>query len=293
METKANYVLIGLFTLAVVLAAFGFIYWFQSMGGAGERAYYRVRFEGSVSGLRTGSSVMFNGIRVGEVTDLKLDPAKPQQVVVSIAIDKSVAVREDTDVGLEFQGLTGIASVSLKGGATTAKLLTGNKDNPPFLMSSAASSQDVTQGARETLRKLDQILVDNREALHASLDNLQKFTETLARNSERVDKIAEGLQNLTGGVDGKSGEINEAARSLRKLVDNLDQRTDEMSKSFNLLTATGTKQLNTIGSDFRRVLSTADQTLRNIDRNPSRLLFGGSGGGSPPADDANRARARQ
>ena len=74
METRANYVLIGAFTLAVVLGVFGFIYWFQNIGGSGERAFYRVQFEGSVSGLRTGASVLFNGIKVGEVTELKLDP---------------------------------------------------------------------------------------------------------------------------------------------------------------------------------------------------------------------------
>lgn len=290
METRANYVVIGLFTLAVVVGIFGFVYWFQNIGGTGERAFYKVRFEGSVSGLRTGSSVLFNGIRVGEVTDLKLDPARPQQVVAAIAIDKAVAVREDTDVGLEFQGLTGIASVALKGGSPTAKILSGSKDNPPTIMPSAATAQDITSGARETLRRLDQLIVDNREALHASIDNLQKFTDTLARNSERIDAVVAGLQNLTGGADGKGGEVNEAARSLKVLIEHLDARTDEMSKSFNLMTATGTKQLNSVGSDLRRVLGTADQTLKNIDRNPSRLLFGG--GSSAPTDDANKARAR-
>jgi len=290
METRANYVLIGLFTLAVVVGVFGFVYWFQNIGGPGERAYYRVQFEGSVSGLRTGATVLFNGIRVGEVTDLKLDPQKPQQVIASISIDKSVAVRADTEVGLEFQGLTGIASVSLKGGSPSAKMVVGSKDNPPMLASAAAAAQDVTQGARDTLRRIDQLIVDNREAFHNSLDNLQKFTETLARNSERIDRITEGLQNLTGGADGKGGEINEAARSLRVLIDNLDQRTDEITKSFNLFAATGTKQLNALGADARRVLNTADQTLKNIDRNPSRLLFGG---GTPATvDDPNRARAK-
>src|SRR5512147_508696 len=117
METRANYVLIGLFTLAVVVGVFGFVYWFQNIGGTGERAFYRVEFEGSVSGLRTGATVLFNGIRVGEVTGLSLDPAKPQQVTATLSIDKSVAVRKDTQIGLEFQGLTGIASVSLKGGS--------------------------------------------------------------------------------------------------------------------------------------------------------------------------------
>src|SRR5262249_58146038 len=77
METRANYVLMGLFTLAVIIGAFGFVYWFNTIGGAGDRAIYRIVFEGSVSGLRPGASVLFNGIRVGEVTELKLDPSAP------------------------------------------------------------------------------------------------------------------------------------------------------------------------------------------------------------------------
>src|SRR3979490_3162025 len=116
METRANYVLIGLFTLAVILGGFGFVYWFNTIGAAGGRAPYRIVFEGSVSGLRTGASVLFNGIKVGEVTELKLDPSKPKQVVAGISVDRGVAIRDDTAIGLEFQGLTGIAALSLKGG---------------------------------------------------------------------------------------------------------------------------------------------------------------------------------
>ena len=79
METRANYVIIGLFTLGVVLGVFGFVYWFQNIGGTGERAYYSVVFDGSVSGLRTGATVLFNGIRVGEVTSLKLNRSIPSR----------------------------------------------------------------------------------------------------------------------------------------------------------------------------------------------------------------------
>src|SRR5262249_52554447 len=93
MGTRANSVVVGLFTLAVILGGFGFVYWFNTIGGAGDRVPYRIVFEGPVSGLRTGASVLFNGIRVGEVTDLRLDPAAPREVIASIAIDKAVAVR--------------------------------------------------------------------------------------------------------------------------------------------------------------------------------------------------------
>src|SRR5512141_1621822 len=127
METKANYLIIGLFTLAVIVGVFGFVYWFQNIGGTGERAFYRVEFDGSVSGLRVGGSVLFNGIRVGEVSDLKLNPERPQQVIATISLDKSVPVRADTSIGLEFAGLTGIASLSLKGGSANSPIMVGDK----------------------------------------------------------------------------------------------------------------------------------------------------------------------
>ncbi len=113
METKANYVVIGSFMVAVVVGVFGFVYWFQAIGWSGERTYYRIAFDGSVSGLHTGGSVLFNGIRVGEVTGLTLDPQRPQQVIATVSLDKAVTVRADTQVGLEFAGLTGIAAIVL------------------------------------------------------------------------------------------------------------------------------------------------------------------------------------
>jgi len=86
METRAPYALIGLFVLAAVGAVFGFVYWMHNTGGLGERAVYRVRFEHSVSGVLVGSAVMFNGIRVGEVTDLKIGMDNPQQVTATISV---------------------------------------------------------------------------------------------------------------------------------------------------------------------------------------------------------------
>jgi phospholipid/cholesterol/gamma-HCH transport system substrate-binding protein len=258
LETRANYVLIGLFTLAVVVGVFGFVYWFQNIGGTGERAVYRVQFEGSVSGLRTGATVLFNGIRVGEVTDLKLDPQRPQQVTATISIDKLVAVRPDTAAGLEFQGLTGIAALSLKGGSSSLPPLVGDKANPPLLAAPTGATQDVTQAAREVLRRVDNFVAENQKSFHSAIENIDRFSEALARNSERVDKIAEGMQNLVGGKDGKSGEVTEAVRSIHNMSD------------------TATRQLNTLSSDAKRTLGAIERAVKNIDRNPSRLIFGGS-----------------
>jgi phospholipid/cholesterol/gamma-HCH transport system substrate-binding protein len=302
METRANYVVIGLFTLAVVVGAFGFIFWFQNLGGSGERAYYRVLFAGSVSGLRTGGTVLFNGIRVGEVTGLALDPQKPDQVVATIAVDKSVAIRPDTQIAMEFQGLTGIASLSLKGGNPNSPALVGTKDNPPVLVAPPNATADVTSAARDVLAKLNDFITQNQATFKSAMDNINKFTATLAnnsehidstlasidkfagslsRNSDKIDQITSGLQNLTGGADGKGGQINEAARSIKTLADHLDQRTAEITTSVTRLTAAGTRQLDTLSGNAQRTLDTINRAVENLDRNPSRLIWGGSGSNLP------------
>jgi len=287
-----------LFTLAVVVAVFGFVYWFQHVGGGGERAYYRVLFESSVSGLRTGSAVLFNGIRVGEVESIKLSADNPKQVIAMITIDKAVKVRPDTRAGVEFQGLTGIAAIALTGGTTEKAPLEGTKQNPPTLDASLAATQDVTQNAREVLQRIDDLIVENRASFRNTLKNIETFTESLARNSSRIDSVLTGIENLTGGAEGKGGDIGEAARSIKALADRLgsetapelqkllasfDKKTDSLVKEWNELANTGTRQIDLLSRDLRSTLNDIDRTVNNIDKNPSRLLFGGGGATQQPA----------
>ena len=302
METKANYTLIGLFTLVVVVAVAAFVWWFQHVGSGAQRAYYRVLFESSVSGLRTGSAVLFNGIRVGEVESISLSAENPKQVIAMISVDDAVKVRPDTRAGVEFQGLTGIAAVALTGGTTEKPPLKGTKQNPPTLDASAAATQDVTQGAREVLQRIDDFIVENRGAFRATLRNLEAFTGSLAENSKRIDSILTGVENLTGN-DKKPGELAEAARAVRglgdklsnetaaelaKLLANLDKRTDSLVKEWNELANTGTKQIDLISRDLRRTLADIDRTVNNIDKNPSRLIWGGGTAPAPPPQQGAR-----
>ena len=199
METRARYVLVGLFTLVVIAAGFVFVYWINNAGGLGKRTIYRVRFENSVSGLRPGSAVLFNGIRVGEVTNLQLGTDNPGEVMATIAVEQTTPVRTDTQVGLEFQGLMGGASLSLKGGTRALPIPAAMAPGEtPVLVADAAAGQDTMQVAREVLRRMDAILAENSDALQSTMTNLSTFSGVLARNSDRVDSILEGLQRMTG-----------------------------------------------------------------------------------------------
>jgi phospholipid/cholesterol/gamma-HCH transport system substrate-binding protein len=193
METRAPFVIVGAFVLAAIAAVFGFVYWLQNTGGLGPRASYRVQFEGSVPGLLVGAAVLFNGIRVGEVTDLGLAPGNPRGVNATISVAATTPVRADTKVGLEFQGLTGVPVVALEGGTQVAQ--TGEVKT---LVAEPGAGQGMTQAARDALRKVDTVLSDNSGALKDTIGNLKVFSEGLARNTGKLDGIVAGLERMTG-----------------------------------------------------------------------------------------------
>jgi phospholipid/cholesterol/gamma-HCH transport system substrate-binding protein len=274
METRANYVLIGTFTLAVIAAAFGFVLWFQSLHTTKARSPLRVVFEGPASGLRNGGSVNFNGIRIGEVVSVKLD--NPRRVVALAMIENSAPIRKDTLVGLEFQGLTGVAAISLKGGEETAPAVPLDEDGVPVLTADPNGLQDVTEAIRSTLQNVNRIVADNQESIKNSLRNLDTFSSSLARNSAKIDGIMLkvdgvmakaddlmlGLDTLAGGKEG--GELFLTVKSIRELAEDFDKRSGALI------------------ADGRRTLGDISRTMNNIDRDPKRLLFGPSTSSAPP-----------
>ena len=239
METRANYIIVGLFTLAVIAGVFGFVYWFHNIGGTGERALYKIEFQEPIGGLRNGATVSFNGIRVGEVIELSLNPNHPTGAVATISVIKNTPVRADTKVGLDYQGMTGIATLALRGGAFDAPPLVAQDGKVPALVAERGASQDLMMAARDAIQRIDNFIADNEESFGNSLRNIESFSAALSRNSDKVDRIMAGLGNLV--------------------------------------------------SDGRRTLGAIERTVKNIDENPRRLIFGsGNSGQSPTAMPGSR-----
>ncbi|MGO8912142.1 MAG: ABC-type transport auxiliary lipoprotein family protein [Bradyrhizobium sp.] len=194
METRAPYVVVGAFVLATIVAVFGFVYWLNNTGGLGPRTIYHVQFDGSVPGLLVGAGVLFNGIRVGEVTALGLAPDSPRRVNATISVASNTPVRADTKVGLDFQGLTGVPVVALEGGKQLS-----NSGEVPTLIAEQGAGQSMTQAARDALRKVDSVLSENSEPLKDTIANFKIFSEGLARNTPKLDSIIAGVEKMTGG----------------------------------------------------------------------------------------------
>jgi phospholipid/cholesterol/gamma-HCH transport system substrate-binding protein len=194
METRAPFIIVGAFVLAAIGAIFGFVYWLHNTAGTGARTVHHVQFDGSVSGLLVGAAVLFNGIRVGEVTHLGLAAGSPRQVDATIAVASGTPVHADTKVGLDFQGLTGVPVIALEGGKEI-----GASTDTQTLIADATAGQSMTQAARNALAQVDSVLADNAEPLKSTIANLKIFTEGLARNTGGLDNIVTGLEKMTGG----------------------------------------------------------------------------------------------
>jgi phospholipid/cholesterol/gamma-HCH transport system substrate-binding protein len=279
METRANFVLIGSFTLAVIAAAFGFVLWFQSLHTTKARSPLRIIFEGPAAGLRNGGSVNFNGIRIGEVMSVKLD--NPRRVVALAMVENNAPLRKDTLVGLEFQGLTGVAAISLKGGEEAAPAVPLDEDGIPVLTADPNALQDVTEAIRGTLQNINKVVADNQQAVKNSLHNLETFTSSLARNAQKIDDVMLkvdgvmgkadslmlGLNTLAGGKEG--GELFLTVKSIRELAEDFDKRSGALM------------------ADGRRTLGDISRAVNNLDRNPTRLLFGAGNSSAPTAASAS------
>jgi phospholipid/cholesterol/gamma-HCH transport system substrate-binding protein len=192
METRVRFIVVGAFALAAIVGAFLFAFWIHSAGGLSNTRALKVEFVGSAGGLRPGSAVLFNGVRVGEVTGIAFDPARADIVDADLAVDVSAPLRADAKVGVESQGLLGTTVVAIYGVSADAPLL------PPSAILRAGASPALLEQARSALADLQSVVKENKAPLNDILNNLDIFAKALGRNSGKLDGIVAGLDKFLG-----------------------------------------------------------------------------------------------
>ncbi len=221
METRANFVVIGAFTLGVVIAGFLFVMWIAGYGAAGTHRRYQIVFNGSVSGLSEGALVLFNGLKVGEVTKLGFVPGNPSQVVANIDVtNESAPINSDTKAQLETQGLTGSATVALIGGEKGKGELAGN---PPVIPSlPTATLADLQTKAGYVLDLANKLMVDNAQPIHTTLENVEVFSKALADNADGVNAALKGVADLGRTIEPLATRLQSLSDDADKLVKAID-----------------------------------------------------------------------
>lgn len=291
METRANYAMIGLFTLLIVFGAFAFAYWIGGRDAGTRRNSIAVIFTGSVSGLLRGGSVNFNGVRVGEVTDIRLMPNDPRRVVVRIEVDESTPVKADTRARLESQGLTGVASIALVGGDPESGPLTAPPGQPlPTIYGDPSDLQDLFQTVRDVAGKVDTVLAavqkvvqDSEGSITRTVQNVERFSQALSDNSEgvgdflkNVGAVAQRIGPLADRLETVATDLSSILKAVEperigRVVGNLDSFTQALGDNRGQVdtilkdAASLARQLNESAGKLDTTLESVSAVARALD----------------------------
>ncbi len=265
METRANYVLIGAFTLAGFAGLIAFLAWFASFDLDRRFAYYDVRFT-SVSGLARASEVRFAGLPVGQVVDVRLSPDLDGTVLVRLEVSADTPVRADSVATIESLGVTGVSYVGISAGSADEPLLTAVDDDAvPEITAGRSVLQTLTEDAPElvaqTLRIVQEVGElfgpDNQARFEAILVNLEESSGDLGR---ALDDFA----TVTGVVAASATDIAFFTTQLEPLTGAVERTLETVDTALSTVTATAGRLTVTL-DEGDALLATGRQTLASID----------------------------
>jgi phospholipid/cholesterol/gamma-HCH transport system substrate-binding protein len=271
METKANYVIVGIFTLVAILAAFGFVYWTAAIGERGETIELRVRIPGSASGLTRGSAVLFNGVKVGDVRRVFIDIDNPAVAIADTLVDRNTPITRSTQADIGLAGLTGQANVELKGSdvkepslldeAEAAGTVAEITANPSAVTNLLQTAQNIFKRADTVLSQVEGFVADVRAPLTHTVTNTQKFSDALAKNSDGIEKFLASVSSLSDELAGVSGKLDGTLDAAEKLLKSVDR--DKVASIVDNV-ETFSKTLGESSDDLRTIIARVDTTVKSI-----------------------------
>jgi phospholipid/cholesterol/gamma-HCH transport system substrate-binding protein len=284
METKANYAIVGFFTVLVIFAAFGFVYWMSQYGRSGQMVELVISIPGSANGLSVGSPVRFNGIPVGSVRSLAINSNDPRYSVAVTEVSADAPVLKSTTATLEIQGLTGAAYIELSGGnkgeeniltkaleAGTSAQMTADQSSVTSLL---ATADKIMDRANDAIGDIQGFVKDVRAPLTHTISNAERFTKSLADNSEGIDEFLKSVSALSTSITAAAGKLDStlsAADILVKSVDpkKIDHIVSNVEKMSDDLSAASSSVADTIAT-FKHTAETyqrfGEKATASLDR---------------------------
>jgi phospholipid/cholesterol/gamma-HCH transport system substrate-binding protein len=254
--------------LGVLVLAFIFVFWMSNFAGGGKR--YAIVFESSVAGLTTGSSVGFNGIRVGEVQSFALDPQDARKVQVLISVRDDTPIRENSHATIQSMGLTGGSGIQITPGSPDSPFLVATAENPvPVIQADAGSGQGVFEAGSAALNhanvfisKLNALLDQNEKAISTTMTNVEQFTTMLA---EKKEDIGLAITDVKDGAESFKSLSSKLEVSLGNNMDGLTRQARDSLQEFGNFMREG-----------RRTAVTLNRILEKLEADPKGFLLGGN-----------------
>lgn len=241
MEEKVNFVVVGVFVLALTAALIGGVLWLSS-GKSYRASYdiYQTYMQDSVAGLNLNAPVRYRGVEVGRVQKIMLAPGNVEQVQLTLAIEHGIPVKVDTVAILQAHGLTGIAYIELTGsGRDSAPLQAGPKDRYPVIKSGPSlmtrldsAVTTLLNNLNRTSENLNAVLDDdNRRAVKSTLADLAVLSRTLAARSGTIDAGLVDAAHTLKNTSRLSDELPQLAQRIQRSADAFERMSNELARA--------------------------------------------------------------
>ena len=284
METRANYVLIGGFTLLASIFLLLFALWAAKFSSDRNWRDYQVVFSEAVTGLTEGGSVQYNGISVGTVDKLSLVPDDARKVVALLKLKADTPVKVDTRAKLSQQGITGVPFILLSGGSPqAAPLEPGPNDEIPIIRTEPSALQNIADTANRLVERMDHLLSEeNIRRISATLDNLEQMTGSIAGQKQdiaalivNVREVTDGLKvtvnSANGAIDGFDKNLVDRLPALMDKLDSTVANLDSVAGNANALIAENRPAVNSFANDGLAQLGPTLAELRRLIRDLRNL----------------------
>lgn len=259
METRAHYILIGLFTVALIGSAMGFMLWLAKTGPMDDADLYDIVFTEPVTGLSLGSRVLYSGIHVGTVERIRINPDDPRQVMARIRVEGTTPVRQDTRAELILANVTGASEIQLIGSSADSPPLVDEEGEVPVIIADPSQLARLRDGLAELLEDFSAVLENSNRIL--SQDNAKHLARSL-----------ENLSRFSGALAAQRGEISQGVKSLSRLSRNAERLLRENEEAL----AGGMQGLNDIGpalEELRRTMAALREVVQRLNQEPGDYLF--------------------
>jgi len=290
METRASYVAVGVFVLALVLGVAVAWLWFARSQFAEKNTRYDIYFASVATGLVDGSPVRISGVQVGHVVEVALDPENPKRVHVTVEVVPDAPIRSDSVALISTQPLTGSAAVEITPGSKDAPpILHLEGQRYPVIWSQESGIEQLVANVPELLLKLNDLTDHlsaafddkNRAALAAVLDNLSQITATVAAHRDDLDHFfadsaadAKEMHQAIADITATARRLDGVASQARDAVGDIDGLVKDNRAPIKEFTTSGLGELRQLVAETRVLVTAMTRAVAGIERDPSRLLYG-------------------
>lgn len=289
MDTKINFLKIGLFVSVIFTALVIGIFWLGKYGIENKKYdEYWIYFNESVSGLNIGSSIKYMGFDVGVVKEIKINPKNSEEIKIDIQIQRGTPIKEDNYAILGNLGITGLKYIELKGGSNSSNLLKENEDGIKIIKSKKSTLSSLVDSSEDITKELTLLLVQFRKVLNEdnltkfssllsnsekSMKNIEEFSAYLVKNQNKIDKLLGNIELLTNSGAKSFNAVKDLADKFKDLTTKLQKELDNGTFDVKELSQESFNNLEIVLKSLDNTLNQTQDLIKNINESPSDLLL--------------------